>query len=1284
MKKFYFLSLLCCLSFASFAQVTTTFWATTSGANTTGSTTTTTFTSNTIVTGNGDVTRGYAVFDLSSIPAGSTITSVVAGIDVAAYTPGFDATWKTNGYPNDISIFSGAPISLYSNMATPFSTPLYTSSYGASVGDPILPSTALAVTFIAGNIPPLGSPPTVVKVSLSYLTDPTTTATYTITGETGTTADVLAPGHAPYLLITYCPPPSAVTATAAPPLSCAGTTLSLTGTATGATDYSWAGPGGFTSTDQNPSFISSATSTGIYTLTATNTCGVFTATATATTAPVTVDGGAITGITNLWVGFTTTLSDPTPGGTWTSSNTAIATVDPVTGVVTGVAPGIAIITYTTASGCVYTTPVVVVISIFSQLPTIVGGGGGLGFPLLAWYPFCADTTDKSVITGLGPNPLNNYGTFITPAVLTTDRFGIPNDAYMYNGVDNVMYTPTFFAISGATHDYTYSCWFETDTIQDAVILYNGTPFDLNGITPIPDGFGFVINNGTLPFGTGPGNYVSVLFGGIGQFLPTPITLNRWHNLVLKKNGNSYDLYIDYISIGFFISPFNTMASGGVLAVGGDYTSTLPTGTFLLGGPLQKPFRGKIDDIAIYNRQLSDNERDSLYNFNPDAKPFTLGNDTTICSEFITLFPTPQTPGNYYQWINSFGVTLSTDSTYTYDPPSGVVGTTTRLVVGKPFGCFARDTVTVYKAPIPINIGPPVIKICAGDTITLTDVVPHSPATSFAWSTGDTSASIRVSTAGGYSVTVDSIYHFTRLNSAGVLVADSSTCVGRDTVTVQVHAVPLIGVGNYANCQGQFDTIRPHYDSGYVYAWGHIGLGPFTHDSAIIDSVIGTQVYWLQVNDSGCIRYDTISALIVWDTLTFFAKDTAFCLGQAWEPSTTYLLATDNHIASYQWTPTAGIPVSNVPNPTITPDTSSEYYLTVSYPGCPDLVDSFHIDVQPNPVVFPGNNRPVCQFDTIHVFASVTPAWYTHYTYSWSPSNALDASTTGTVVFQPDTVVDVNLVVTVTTPAGCAAKDSVQLFVHPGDFLKDSTTFKVCPGDSIQFMPQADTGKFPGALLSSFSWMPSMYLSDSTAAAPWVHAVTSTEYSLIGKSQFGCKDTLFYQVTVVPAAIMDLGADSIYISNGQSYLISPQSNCANFLWFPPLYIDDIHIKTPTVSPPASITYIVYGSTEDGCTVTDSIKVRITPKSLIDIPNAFTPGAGVNSTFLLIPTGAVSLKYFRIYNRWGNKVFETKDISVGWDGNYNGKPQPFDVYTYEVEAESVRGEVIQRVGNVTLLR
>ena len=91
-----------------------------------------------------------------------------------------------------------------------------------------------------------------------------------------------------------------------------------------------------------------------------------------------------------------------------------------------------------------------------------------------------------------------------------------------------------------------------------------------------------------------------------------------------------------------------------------------------------------------------------------------------------------------------------------------------------------------------------------------------------------------------------------------------------------------------------------------------------------------------------------------------------------------------------------------------------------------------------------------------------------------------------------------------------------------------------------------------------------------------------------------------------------------------------------------------------------------------------------ESVLDMANAFTPGVETNPEFKVSRRGIASLKSFRIYNRWGTKVFETSDINKGWNGQFNGEPQPMDVYIYTVEAVTNKGKSFVKKGNVTLLR
>jgi len=89
-------------------------------------------------------------------------------------------------------------------------------------------------------------------------------------------------------------------------------------------------------------------------------------------------------------------------------------------------------------------------------------------------------------------------------------------------------------------------------------------------------------------------------------------------------------------------------------------------------------------------------------------------------------------------------------------------------------------------------------------------------------------------------------------------------------------------------------------------------------------------------------------------------------------------------------------------------------------------------------------------------------------------------------------------------------------------------------------------------------------------------------------------------------------------------------------------------------------------------------------LLDLPNAFTPGRfGQNSYFKVQGFGIASM-ILRIYNRWGQIVFETNNPALGWDGTYKGNPQPMDVYAYALEATFFDGTKTTRKGDITLIR
>ncbi|HSZ85858.1 MAG TPA: gliding motility-associated C-terminal domain-containing protein, partial [Puia sp.] len=106
---------------------------------------------------------------------------------------------------------------------------------------------------------------------------------------------------------------------------------------------------------------------------------------------------------------------------------------------------------------------------------------------------------------------------------------------------------------------------------------------------------------------------------------------------------------------------------------------------------------------------------------------------------------------------------------------------------------------------------------------------------------------------------------------------------------------------------------------------------------------------------------------------------------------------------------------------------------------------------------------------------------------------------------------------------------------------------------------------------------------------------------------------------------------------------------------------------------------------GCYGESKISVRVF-KTMPDIfvPNAFTPGKGINNIFRPIPVGISSLKYFRVYNRWGQLVYETERTEQGWNGTVGGKPQDSGTFVWMVQGVDYTGKIITKKGTMVLIR
>lgn len=164
--------------------------------------------------------------------------------------------------------------------------------------------------------------------------------------------------------------------------------------------------------------------------------------------------------------------------------------------------------------------------------------------------------------------------------------------------------------------------------------------------------------------------------------------------------------------------------------------------------------------------------------------------------------------------------------------------------------------------------------------------------------------------------------------------------------------------------------------------------------------------------------------------------------------------------------------------------------------------------------------------------------------------------------------------------------------------------------------------------------------------------------------------------------------------GRSVTLKAQAKGDTYLWTSKdglnTGLSDVSAEQPTLRVTKGDEYTLKISTKAGCVTVDTQQVRIFSGAQIFVPKAFTPNNdGVNDKLYPIPVGIPQITYFRVFNRWGVLMYETKQAGtpgngVGWDGNYKGKAQPFDTYTWVAEGIDLDGKPVKLSGNSVLLR
>jgi gliding motility-associated-like protein len=197
--------------------------------------------------------------------------------------------------------------------------------------------------------------------------------------------------------------------------------------------------------------------------------------------------------------------------------------------------------------------------------------------------------------------------------------------------------------------------------------------------------------------------------------------------------------------------------------------------------------------------------------------------------------------------------------------------------------------------------------------------------------------------------------------------------------------------------------------------------------------------------------------------------------------------------------------------------------------------------------------------------------------------------------------------------------------------------------------------------------------------------------LIVTNSTGCADTADRTVVVHPLPIINAGPDKI-IPVGSSFTIAPTGSAViDYLWTPATALSCTNCYNTIASPKNTTAYTIKVTDANGCINTDNITIIVICNDKnVFIPNTFSPNNdGTNDWFYPRGTGLFSIQSMRIFNRWGEMVFQKanlfpNDQFAGWNGRYNGKLLNSDVYTYIIEIICENSEVISYKGNITLIQ
>ena len=348
--------------------------------------------------------------------------------------------------------------------------------------------------------------------------------------------------------------------------------------------------------------------------------------------------------------------------------------------------------------------------------------------------------------------------------------------------------------------------------------------------------------------------------------------------------------------------------------------------------------------------------------------------------------------------------------------------------------------------------------------------------------------------------------------------------------------------------------------------------------------------------------------------------------------------------------------------------------------------NYTITVNPSPLISASNNGPICESGLLNLVGNGPSSSF----YSWVGPNGFTSNSQNPFISNFSAINAGNYTLTVTSNEGCSSVASTSVTYNAAsvsNLIADVTSG--CEPLKVRFTdlttPQS----------TSIIWnFGDGTTSNQLDTVTHVYSDTGSYNVSISTNSNGCSSeiTFINYITVYGSAVanFDLNTYSQSIFNPVFQALNSSSNASFYQWYSSnnLSSNAVHPIFTFPADAGGYTIFLIANNEANCPDTTSKVIRIDDELVFFIPNSFTPdGDELNNTFQPVFTSGFDAQSFEmlIYNRFGEVIFETHDLSVGWDGTYHNKLVKEGVYSWTVQfKDSNNDKKFTQNGSVTIIR